>query len=265
MVVIEFVSGSKERKVSDDFRMPIADPSYGVVFDPSDNSVASRVAGFLPATGASYSAVWPGPGSYSFLTSPELIRVAAGDSDDNPSGSGARSILVSVLDENWEQSLILLSTNGTSSGAVSSFPVLRVQYAIVADIGTEGGTNQGDVTVETDSSKPLAFIRAGYSRSQQAVWSTPASTLSGYITPTIYVDGSKSVDVRLAIHTQGDSPSPTYVVGEITNITGSVPSGDSGRIALPGRTDIAVEARTSSGAQSSSVSATIDILTKTAT
>ena len=126
--------------------------------------------------------IWPGGGTYPFLTSAAAIRVKAGGNiADVDGGAGAQTILVRGLDGDFNEISDTITLAGASASAATTNTYMRVSRAYVVTTGTYGGTNTADITIETTGAVVQAIIPAGSSQTQQLVYTIPAG-YTGYLT-----------------------------------------------------------------------------------
>lgn len=96
--------------------------------------------------------VWDYAGTqelYSYLTAPSTVTAASDDASDNPTGTGARTINVQGLDENYLQVNETIPMNGTTT---TTF--IRVFRALVATAGSTGN-NEGNVLIRATSNNSV--------------------------------------------------------------------------------------------------------------
>jgi hypothetical protein len=103
------------------------------------------------------------------------VRIKAGGSvNDTSTGSGARSLTVFGLNENWEEINETLDTNGSQESNWTTNLFFRVNNVTVLSVGTYSGSNDGDITIENETELiDLSTIYAGYSRSHQCNYTVP--------------------------------------------------------------------------------------------
>jgi hypothetical protein len=112
--------------------------------------------------------IWINGGAYPFPITAETIRIKAGGNlNDDAGGTGARTVTILILDENWNQQTLTLNTNGTSASSPSVLLARRILDATVAGVGTYGGANVGAIVIEnTTSGQVLANIAPGRGHTQ---------------------------------------------------------------------------------------------------
>lgn len=128
--------------------------------------------------------VWDAGGIYAYPTAATVMKVSSGSTDDTAAGTGARTVVVSGLDGNYNEISETVTLNGqTAVNTVNSF--LRVNRAYVATAGS-GGTAAGNIYVGTGTvtlgvpATIYAQITLGQNQTLMAVWTVPAG-YTGYI------------------------------------------------------------------------------------
>lgn len=125
--------------------------------------------------------VWTGGGVYPLIPSARRLRARCANVNDSSTGTGAGSIQVNLLDDNYNViAPISVTLNGgtVDIGTVSTL-ALRVQGARVTGKGSGAAysaTNIGDIFIE-DFDAPntvRAILQAGYGFARQAVFTVPA-------------------------------------------------------------------------------------------
>ena len=113
---------------------------------------------------------------HAFLTVADTVRVKAGGStnDIDSTGSGARKVEVSGLDENFDLASEVLALAGASASAVSTTTFIRVFGAKITECGTYGGKADADINIESSGGAPLCRIREDFSESKKASYCIPA-------------------------------------------------------------------------------------------
>jgi len=199
-----------------------------------------------PNIGASSEAIWSVGGAYSgFLTSASLVRIASGgNAADDSSGAGARTVRIEGLDENWELYEETLTLAGASASASSSRSFVRIWRAVVDTCGTYGGTNTGDIDIETTGSVLLARIVAGESQTQMAVWTVPAGRRALLKAVGASVDSTQDIDITFWSRSNADQSVAPFGAARVrqyyAGVTGLFQIGGATRYleSLPDLTDI---------------------------
>ena len=125
--------------------------------------------------------VWDVGGIYPYLTSPSTLSISSDSPEDAAGGTGARTVVVQGLDENYvpvEEEI----TVGAGAGGVLFYRVFR---AFVKTAGSSG-TNEGTMTIDAGLTT-LAGIRAvgsptayGLGQTFMSLYTVP-SGYTGYI------------------------------------------------------------------------------------
>ena len=110
-----------------------------------------------------------------FLTTALAVRVKAGGNvNDATAGTGARSVQISGLDANFQPISETVATAGASASLATTATFLRVFSAEVVEVGTYGGRNTGDISIETSGGALMCRIIATQSKSMKATYTVPA-------------------------------------------------------------------------------------------
>jgi hypothetical protein len=141
-----------------------------------------------PNIGNAPETVWMHGGTYQYLAvdSPSTLYAYSADAQDSASGTGARTITILGLDNNFN----LIEETVTVGGAATTLEFLRVYRAFVATAGSLT-TNKGNVLISTASGgggTVLADIGLigtgttyGLGQTQLALYTIPAGK-TGYLT-----------------------------------------------------------------------------------
>jgi len=219
--------------------------------------------GSNPSVGTTEEDVWAAGGTYNWLTAASAVRVrAGGDANDDIAGTGARTVFISGLDENWEEASETVALAGTSASAATTTTFIRVFRAYVVEVGTYTGNNAGDILIETTGGTLVADILAGYGQTQLALYSIPANK-TGYLERmSLRAEASKAVTFRVWQRTLGDVVSAPFrakrILRQFGGVSGQVDLRLDSVIRLQERTDIWVSAEAASG--TSAASAAFDII-----
>lgn len=204
--------------------------------------------GSNPAVGTgSFEGIWAAGGPFNWLTTASAVRVASGgNSNDTAAGTGARSITIEGLDENWNLASETVVTAGASASAATTTTFIRVFRAYVATAGTYTGNNAGAVTIETTGGTTLAFITADLGQSQIANYSVPAGYTALMTDFSVLVDGSKAAQVQLFKRENADTVAAPFAPKRLQRnyqaIQGSYVEPLQVPITFPEKTDIWWEA-----------------------
>lgn len=197
------------------------------------------VHGFNSATEAG-DLIWSPTGAYAGLVSSAVVLEAlSGDADDDDGDTGARTIRVEGLDENWDYQTEDFTMNGTSvvAGALSW---IRVNRAYVLTAGSSG-VNEGLITVRAVADTPvMASIAAGRGESQMALYSVPRFHKAFLQRAQARATLSNNSDLALVYRAAADvATSPLRTLTQLDGIAEggfSLDFGDS--ILLPEKSDV---------------------------
>lgn len=149
--------------------------------------------------------IWAGGGIYPWQTVADTYIIAAGgNAADDAGGAGARTITLEILDANYDEATITLTTAGASASAASSITGFRVNRAFVDECGTYGSTNTGEVTVTTSAGVKVAVIPAGKGQTGQTAYTIPRTKVGLVTRRSAHVASAKIASIELLQRKNGD-------------------------------------------------------------
>lgn len=142
----------------------------------------------------------------------ETIEIFSSSVNDTSAGSGARTVRIIGLDENWEIQSETVTLNGTT-GVTTTGTYVRAHTMFVTSAGDEtpaSGINEGTITARMSTTTSVVFltILPGVGSSNYAVYTVPAGK-SGIIlayTAEIRRGGTAAVDGVFWIRTFNGAP-----------------------------------------------------------
>lgn len=156
---------------------PVDDRNFGLV----NYQAQGRRFGTNKSVAASPETIWAGADNggaalYTFPITAETLRVKAGGNvNDTSAGTGARTLTVYGLDDNWNEISETLTLAGASASAATTALFYRVNKVSIDTSGTYGGANTGVIVIEnTTALQELAYVAAGEGNTSQCIYSVPA-------------------------------------------------------------------------------------------
>jgi hypothetical protein len=149
--------------------------------------------------------VWSGGGLYPWLdTAADTLDIVSTDANDTSAGTGARTVLVQGLLAGEEVSEVF-TLNGTSA-VNGSQTFNKVNNVVVTSAGS-GNTNAGEINLTTNggSNNLLGHIQAGFSKSDQAVYTVPNNKTLFIVGVVIAAGKSGTSHVEVDLHVRGAS------------------------------------------------------------
>jgi len=194
--------------------------------------------------------IWNVAANRTYLTTAAVMKVSSSSTDDTSAGTGARTVLVEGLDQNYVAISETVTLNGqTAVNTTKSY--LRVQHITVLTAGS-GGVNAGTIYVGTGalvSGVPAVIHElapAGFNTELSGVYTVPA----GY-TAYMYQGGMSSqsngnnfITATLRFSNQGSpwqTPAVTVFTADLVEYNFTYP------LALPEKTDVEACATVSAG------------------
>ena len=141
----------------------------------------------------------PQGGAYVFPTAEVQPTVESSSADDAADGTGARTILITYLDDNFAEHTETVTLNGTSAVTMTADNVYRINDVGVVTAGS-GGVTAGNISVKSGSDT-LAYILAGNNCNRQGVYTVPAGKrlfMTGFKIGVTHGAGNKRAFVGLA-------------------------------------------------------------------
>jgi hypothetical protein len=130
--------------------------------------------GYNGAIGTSEEIIWTAGNGYSYLSAGETLQVSSGSTLDTSAGTGARTVTLEGLDDNYDALSTTVTMNGTASVETVGATFLRIFRAYVATAGS-GEVNDGLISIKDNADTvTLAQIAADKGQSQMALWTVPA-------------------------------------------------------------------------------------------
>lgn len=204
-------------------------------------------------------------GVINWLQAATTVRIkAGGDANDTAAGTGAQSITVMGLDENWDEAEEDIVTAGASASSVTTTTFIRVYDAYVKDVGTYTGANTGNIVIENGSGgTDLLTIGAGKGESESSEFTIPAGK-TGYLTRAAAdVDAGKAADMIMWQRQNADDVSTPFsgkrIVIEFPQLIGMVREKFDSYRSFPAKTDLWWTGTTGSGS-APSVQADYDLV-----
>ena len=221
--------------------------------------------GFYDSVTTSLTTIWSQGGVYSYLSAASTLYISSSSTDDTGAGTGARTVTVSGLDNNYDQKVETVTLNGQSGVELNGSTWFRVNRIVVNTAGS-GGANAGVLYVGTESAptggvptNKYATVLAGDNQTLMCIYTVPR----GYTAFLTQKDVSASSSAgKFAILSLVARP-----FGGVFNIKDRVLSSQGySSIEYPyplkftEKTDIEVRAQADSAGGTVTVSAALDIL-----
>jgi len=134
--------------------------------------------------------VWAGGGIYAFYpTSAQAMEIVSSSTEDGPGGTGALTVFVYGLNEDWEETTETLTMNGTTPVPLTN--TYRRMYRAFAITAGSNETNVGNITVrDTGTSTTAIYIAAGDGQTQQAIYTIPGGHRAWFVKGYVGVSSS---------------------------------------------------------------------------
>jgi len=120
----------------------------------------------------SYVDVWPNASTLSYLSAAEKMNIVSTDATDDLGNTGAETLTIYGLDDNYDEIQEDITLNGLSN-VLTTNSYLRVYRMIVTSAGTNG-SNAGTITATAQTAATVqAYIGVGINQTLQSQYTVP--------------------------------------------------------------------------------------------
>lgn len=135
--------------------------------------------GFYDSVDTNLTTIWSQGGVYSYLSVASTLYISSSSTADTGAGTGARTVTVSGLDNNFDQKVETVTLNGQSGVELNGSTWFRVNRIVVNTAGS-GGANAGVLYVGTEASpssgvptNKYAIVLAGDNQTLMCIYTVP--------------------------------------------------------------------------------------------
>ena len=186
------------------------------------------IFGYNPDVDTSEESIWPDGGTVPHPTVASVLKISSTDNNDdgNPVGTGARTVVITGLDGDYNVVSETVTLNGqTAVNTTNSYLYVNAFY--VATVGS-GGANAGIIYAGTGvvtAGVPAVIydlIAAGYNNRTTAHYCVPAG-YTGYMVKGIITTGQASGSTSVTAYLKQHGPDGIIRVGAVSTLNnGSV-------------------------------------------
>lgn len=184
------------------------------------------IFGYNPDVDTSEESIWPDGGTIPHPTAASVLKISSSDANDTSAGTGARTVLVSGLDGDYNTVTETVTLNGqTAVNTTNSFLYVNAFYVLTAG---SGGQNAGVIYAGTGTvtaGVPAVIydlIAAGYNNRTTAHYCVPAG-YTGYMVSGLVTAGQASGSTSVTAYLKQHGPDGILRVGAVTTLNnGSV-------------------------------------------
>lgn len=190
------------------------------------------------------------------LTSNQALRIKAGGdaADVATTGTGARTVTIYGLNENYEEVSAVLLCNGISASTPTSSIFIRCWRARVSSAGS-GKVNAADIIIETTAGVEMCIIPIGLSQTQVSFWTVPAQHRAIVHRVDMDVDGNKTATVKYWIYNGAAAEPVKRCVMNLHGVSGHVEIADQEyhTFMMPQKTDVWFTGQIAGGGEMSTI------------
>lgn len=203
---------------------PVPNPISTTPIPPGGQYV--RRFGFNPTVGTSQELIdaLGAPTPYMPTTAAQ-IEVFSASASDTAAGVGARTVLITGLDANFNQITDTIALNGVTPVA-STLSFIRVTKAEVIHVGAYGAHNVGQLTVRRiGGGTTFLIVVAGHGQSFSSHFCVPAGYYGAISGANLSVDSGKYVDIYVRSRDNANIVAAPYHADVIAQIFAGVGGG----------------------------------------
>ena len=179
------------------------------------------VFGYNPDLDQTEESVWPDGGVVPHPTSESQLTIVSTDVNDDgdPASTGARTVYIEGVDEDYEIVSETITMNGTT-GVTTTNSYLYVNQFYVVTVGSTG-SNEGEITAKVGATL-YDMIAVGYNNRTTAHYCVPAG-YTAYLLEGIFTAGQDSGSTGVTGYLKQHGPDGILRVGAVSAINnGSV-------------------------------------------
>lgn len=189
-----------------------------------------------------------------FLESAEIISFSSTDAGDTISGLGARTILITGLDENFTEREEVVNLSGTSIANTTN-EFIRINDLKIDSVGQYNNTNFGDITATAFFANTIqGFVEADEGIAHSSHYTVPSGQNAIIVSISSSIQTGKTVEMHLHKRDNANDitvpVSPVITIKDFHGIEGSFQLINKANLVFDEKTDVWFSASTSSGTTS---------------
>lgn len=164
------------------------------------------LSGFLginPTIGSSFETVWDAGGDFIHPITGETWEVVSDSVNDSSSGTGARLVVISGLDDAYAPASEIVTMNGTTPVSTTTTNWFRISSVIVIFSGSSK-SNEGEITLRVSGAGAIrSKILTAASRTFNGLLTVPAGKTFFLLNTQIFIPKNEDVIVRNRVLVDG--------------------------------------------------------------
>jgi hypothetical protein len=158
---------------------------------------SASVLGRNIAVSATLQDIWDAGGELVYPTAGEQWEILSSDTNDTSAGTGAQTVVIQYLDDNYVEQAEVLTMNGTTAVDFVAIDAFRFRRALVFTAGS-GDINAGDITIRpSGGGNTRGQIKAGNGNSLDGHFTVPADKAAYLV--FVYTNVNKSEDAEITL------------------------------------------------------------------
>jgi hypothetical protein len=262
---------SLEQNVANDADTQLVRPVTDVQLELAREQISGQSAQFIfghnkALSNGTYEDVWPGSSNYPWPTTAAKIKVASSHAADTSAGLGLRSVEIHGLSATGADQEEIINLNGTTP-VESALSYIRVNLIHNEEVGTYGGSHQGDIEIrvtnatfangdllgklEGNEGAAGSSVQYGFGEAQNGFFTVPLGKVAYITRLEVIPNASKAIDIvlyeREGILTTSAPFLPRRELWAADNITSPIEKTFQSHIKIKGLTDVWFRAEGSAG------------------
>jgi hypothetical protein len=177
------------------------------------------IFGYNPDLDQTEESVWPDGGQVPHPTTDSQLTIVSTSANDDSAGTGARTVYIEGLDENYAVVSETVVMDGTT-GVTTTNSYMYVNKFYVATVGS-GGVNAGEITAKVGATL-YDLIATGFNNRTTAHYCVPAG-YTAYLSEGVFTAGQNSGSTGVTGYLKQHGPDGVVRVGAVVAINnGSV-------------------------------------------
>lgn len=185
-----------------------------VAADEEPAFTTAHVFGHNEDLGTTIEDIWCPGGVYVWPTAGATLEAISDDADDTAAGSGARTLLLEGLDDNYEEITAVLAMNGTSATLPTSLNFRRLNRACVATSGTYHEGAQGNITIRISGAGAIQG-RISHTSADGAPWRYGQTQTARYTVPA----GKTALLTKILVANEGNKQADCVLFKNVNSDT----------------------------------------------
>jgi len=200
-----------------------------------------------PTVGTIFEDYWGPSTAYVKPTAEETWEIVSSSANDTSAGTGARTVFIPYLDDDYIERISIVAMNGTTPVTINTDHFRPQSSMLVLTVGSLGA-NAGTITLRVASAgavrSEIPFGDVGFSVAQDLHHTIPAGKTGFGVQIVPFFPKNEDGFARIVLQTSGG---PMFIGAELPFYQAGTPLQVVAPFAIPEKTDIVFQAKTTNG------------------